>query len=66
MQISTHEALHRLDEGLPAWIDTAMRSDYPFVIPVDIICGGGSQILSEVVETWIRKNRQVANRPKSV
>ena len=35
-----------------------------FAMPVDIICGGGHQILSEVVEQWIRTNRKVANRPK--
>ena len=57
------EALEKLEECLPTWINTAMRED-PFVIPVDIICGGGSQILAEVVEMWIRYNRQVANRPK--
>ncbi|KAL7540296.1 hypothetical protein ACHAXR_010011 [Thalassiosira sp. AJA248-18] len=42
-----------------------MRGEYPWVIPVDIVCGGGSQILSEAVKAWIRNNRQVANRPKN-
>jgi DNA-nicking Smr family endonuclease len=58
------EALQKLDENVGEWVDTAMRGEYPFVIPVDIICGGGSQILSEVVSNWIRTKRQVANRPK--
>lgn len=59
------EALEKLDESLPTWINTAMRED-PFIVPVDIICGGGNQILSEVVQTWIRSKRQVANRPKGI
>ena len=57
-------AIQKLNEMLPIWVDTAMKGEYPWVIPVDIICGGGSQILSEVVQNWIRANRQVANRPK--
>ncbi|KAL7538523.1 hypothetical protein ACHAXR_008615 [Thalassiosira sp. AJA248-18] len=61
---SKDEALKKLDESLPVWVDTAMKGVYPWVIPVDIICGGGSQILSEVVHTWIHTNRRVANRPK--
>eukprot|EP00985_Skeletonema_marinoi_P002238 scaffold905_cov135-Skeletonema_marinoi.AAC.1 len=37
-----------------------MRGDYPFVIPVTIICGAGGQVLSEseVVEQWIRDNER--------
>ena len=58
------EATKKLDESLPGWVDVAMKGDYPFIHPVDIICGGGTQTLSEVVQTWIRSNRQVANRPK--
>jgi hypothetical protein len=27
-----------------------------------IVCGGGSQVLSEVVETWIKSEKQVAKR----
>ena len=62
--LSKDEALHRLDTNLPSWLKTAMEGSYPFVISVDIVCGGGSQILSEAVKNWIRRNRQVANRPK--
>jgi len=58
------EALNKLDESLPSWIDTAMKGAYPFVIPVKIVCGGGSQILAEVVEKWIKQNDNVANAPK--
>ncbi|KAL7538823.1 hypothetical protein ACHAXR_008814 [Thalassiosira sp. AJA248-18] len=58
-------ALDALNESLTAWVDTAMRGEYPWVIPVDVVCGGGSQILSEAVKVWIRSNRQVANRPKN-
>ena len=59
------EALLKLDERLPKWVDTAMKGEYPWVIPVKIVCGGGSQILSEVVETWIRQNEEVSNAPKN-
>ena len=59
------EALRKLDECLPQWIDMAMKSNYPFVVSVTIVCGKGSQVLSEVVETWIKKNKKVANAPKS-
>ncbi|KAL7525597.1 hypothetical protein ACHAXR_001074, partial [Thalassiosira sp. AJA248-18] len=58
------EALGTLDDNLSVWVDVAMRGEYPWVIPVDVVCGGGSQILSEAVKVWIRSNRQVANRPK--
>jgi len=59
-------ALRLLDDSLAGWVDVAMKDSYPFVIPIDIICGGGSQTLSEVVRNWIRTNRQVANRPKGL
>jgi len=61
---SRDEALIKLDESLPVWVNSAMRGEYPWIIPVDIICGGGNQFLSEVVHNWIRANHQVANRPK--
>lgn len=57
-------ALEKLDKNFPIWLDAAMRGDYPFVVSVDIICGSGNQILSEVVAQWIRRNKNVANRPK--
>lgn len=58
------EALRKLDEMLPEWINDAMTGDYPWTINLTIICGGGSQILSEAVEGWIRANKGVAIRPK--
>jgi DNA-nicking Smr family endonuclease len=60
------EALAKLDECLPAWMDTAMQGEYPFVVPVLIVCGGGAQILSETVERWIKDNDGVANAPKKL
>ena len=60
------EALSKLDESLPSWIETAMKGTYPFVIPVKIVCGGGSQILAEVVEKWIKQNDNVANAPRNM
>jgi len=64
--LTAEEAVYRLDKHLPSWIDTAMKGTYPFVIPVKIICGGGSQILAEVVENWIKQNDNVANAPKNM
>mmetsp|Transcript_9005 Transcript_9005/g.15672 ORF Transcript_9005/g.15672 Transcript_9005/m.15672 type:complete len:519 (+) Transcript_9005:81-1637(+) len=59
------EALIKLDKILEAWVDTAMHGPYPFVIPGKIVCGCGNQILSEIVEEWIRNNDQVANAPRN-
>jgi len=64
--LTAEEAVCRLDKQLPSWIETAMKGTYPFVIPVKIVCGGGSQILAEVVENWIKQNDQVANAPKNM
>ncbi|KAL7526094.1 hypothetical protein ACHAXR_001313, partial [Thalassiosira sp. AJA248-18] len=36
-----NEATEKLDMALPTWIDTAMNGVYPFVTPVNVICGGG-------------------------
>ena len=57
-------AVQRLDNALVDWVDTAMKGEYPWVIPVDIICGGGNQILSETVEKWIKSKTHVAIAPK--
>lgn len=62
--LTKEEALCKLDSSLPQWIDIAMKGSYPFVIPVNIVCGCGSQVLSEVVENWVRQNASVANAPK--
>jgi len=59
------DALEFLDDNLPEWVNTAQRGQYPFVIPLTIICGGGNQILSETVDEWIKSNDNVANAPKS-
>ena len=64
--LTAEEAVHRLDKHLPTWIEIAMKGSYPFVIPVKIVCGGGSQILAEVVENWIKQNDNVANAPKNM
>ena len=58
-------ALDYLDRCLPHWVETAMTGPNPWVIPVNIVCGGGNQILSEAVGQWIRESSEVANRPKS-
>ena len=47
------------------WVNTAMNGNYPWVIQVKIICGGGYQILSETVDAWIREKKNVSNAPKS-
>ena len=62
--MTKQHVLELLEKSLPNWIDQAMKGDHPYVLPVDIICGGGSQLLSEVVANWIRNKPQVANRPK--
>lgn len=61
---SRYKAIGVLRKGIQEWIVEAMRGQYPFVVPVDIICGAGNQVLSEVVAQFIRDNSQVANRPK--
>ena len=58
------EATDKLDEVLPSLVDEAARGSYPFVISANIVCGGGSQELSETVATWIKKTKCVANAPK--
>jgi len=57
------ETLVKLDRNLPKWVDTAMQGKYPWVISGKIICGGGGQVLSEVVEKWIKRNEHVAKAP---
>eukprot|EP00956_Cyclotella_meneghiniana_P026748 scaffold58594_cov77-Cyclotella_meneghiniana.AAC.4 len=62
--LTSHEAIERLDKALIGLMDTAMKGEYPWVLPVDIICGGGNQILSETVKTWIKCKKNVANVPR--
>eukprot|EP00956_Cyclotella_meneghiniana_P004018 scaffold4876_cov64-Cyclotella_meneghiniana.AAC.3 len=58
---SREEALTRLNKALPGWINDAMQ-DFPWTLPVNIIVGGGNQLLAQVVEHWIREEKQVAKR----
>ena len=58
---SREQALTKLNEALPGWINDAMQ-DFPWTLPVNIIVGGGNQLLAEVVEHWIREEKQVAKR----
>lgn len=62
--LTKNEALAELDKKLPEWIGVAMRGAYPWVVPALVICGGGSQILSEAVEGWIKCNENVCKAPK--
>ncbi|KAL7466142.1 hypothetical protein ACHAXS_011032 [Conticribra weissflogii] len=62
--LTREQALGELDANLPLWVDTAMKGAYPWVLPVTIVCGGGSQILSEAVEKWVKNNERVSNAPK--
>ncbi|KAK1738039.1 hypothetical protein QTG54_011333 [Skeletonema marinoi] len=55
------EAVERLNEWEGVTMDAAMKGEYPFVVPAVIVCGGGTQILSELVENWIREKKNVAN-----
>ena len=61
--LTKQESFKSLDESLPIWYERAMSGSYPFVIQVEITCGAGRQVLSEVVEQWIKCNDQVANAP---
>ena len=58
------EALAKLDQSHKVWVDTAMRGSYPFVMSAVIVCGCGSQVLSETVQEWIKSTRSVCNAPK--
>lgn len=61
---SSQEAIAVLDVTLADLLIEAMMSE-PWVVPVDIVCGCGTQALSNVVERWIKSQKTVANRPKS-
>ena len=63
---SRSEALDLLRCRLASWTERAMRSEYPFVVAADIVCGRGTQELSELVADFIRENPQIANRPNGV
>ena len=55
------EAIEKMNGLLPVWMATAMK-DHPYTVNVNIVCGGGHQILSETVEGWIKSQKNVANR----
>ena len=59
------EAIARLNESLEEWVVTAMKGYDPFVITAIIVCGCGSQVLSETVQEWIKSTSQVRNAPKN-
>eukprot|EP00569_Conticribra_weissflogii_P008471 CAMPEP_0171366430 /NCGR_PEP_ID=MMETSP0879-20121228/5382_1 /TAXON_ID=67004 /ORGANISM="Thalassiosira weissflogii, Strain CCMP1336" /LENGTH=191 /DNA_ID=CAMNT_0011874241 /DNA_START=843 /DNA_END=1418 /DNA_ORIENTATION=- len=61
---SVNDAMLKLDELLPKWENNAMIGDYPWTTSVTIICGLGSQTLSEAVKGWISKKEEVAMMPK--
>ena len=63
---SRYKAMGLLRKNLQEWVDLAMKGEYPFLIPCDIICGGGNQLLSEIVAQFIRDSPQVANRRKGI
>eukprot|EP00956_Cyclotella_meneghiniana_P031697 scaffold83944_cov61-Cyclotella_meneghiniana.AAC.3 len=61
---SQAEAMSKLNAGLENWNNRAMTGSYPFIHTVSIICGAGGQVLSEVVEKWIKEKPNVCNAPK--
>eukprot|EP00956_Cyclotella_meneghiniana_P009711 scaffold13410_cov56-Cyclotella_meneghiniana.AAC.2 len=63
-KLTKEQALAALNENLPTWIEIANSGVHPFVIQVRIVCGKGSQVLSEVVMQWINSQQQVAHAPK--
>eukprot|EP00956_Cyclotella_meneghiniana_P018395 scaffold30603_cov21-Cyclotella_meneghiniana.AAC.1 len=63
-KLTKEQALAALNDSLPTWIETANSGMYPFVVQVQIVCGKGSQLLSEVVKQWINSQQQVAHAPK--
>lgn len=64
--LTKYEAVKILERSLEKWKDEAMSGSYPWVIPAVIVCGCGSQVLSETVEQWIKQKSCVANAPKSL
>ena len=64
--LTKEESLNKLNECLPSWIEIAIKRSYPWVISVKIVCGGGSQILAEAVENWIKQDDRVSNASKNL
>ena len=63
-KLTKEQALSALNESLPTWVEKANNGEYPFVIQVKIICGKGSQTLSDVVMQWVYSQQQVAHAPR--
>jgi hypothetical protein len=59
------ESIVKLNESLEVWFEFAMTGSYPFVITAVIVCGCGSQVLSETVQDWIKSTSRVRNAPKN-
>jgi hypothetical protein len=59
------DAIVKLNESLEVWFEIAMKGSYPFVITAVIVCGCGSQVLSETVQDWIKSTSRVRNAPKN-
>jgi hypothetical protein len=59
------DAIVKLNESLEVWFEIAMTGSYPFVITAVIVCGCGSQVLSETVQDWIKSTSRVRNAPKN-
>lgn len=59
-ECTQEDALNKLNDLLPVWMSDAMK-DFPYTCRVDIVTGGGNQILAETVEHWIQETRHVAN-----
>lgn len=60
------EACQKLNRNLEEWNEIAMYGSYPFVKTVEIICGSGSQTLSETVHDWIQEHDNISNVPKKL
>lgn len=61
--LTRKEAIDALDEKLPSWVEDANTGGCPWVTTVEIVVGGGNQVLSEAVRQWIRRNDRVARAP---
>merc|ERR1712194_606031 len=64
-RFTREEALFKLEESRKVWVDMAIQGSYPFVIPAMIVCGCGNQILSEIVQKWIKSTKNICNAPKN-
>jgi len=63
--LNKEQALSELDNRLPTWYESAMRSEYPFILKVTIVCGCGNQVISDVVDQWIKTKEIVSKAPQT-